>query len=111
MKYIQYHGVWDTEELYDLASDPDEMHNLIDDPTWREQRIALRAKLQAGLARSNGDNVIPYTPRNAEGIVWRNGNANGAVAAPFPDEWVKSPNRADRFVGLIPETPAPKPEE
>lgn len=110
-KYIQYHGVWDTEELYDLASDPDEMKNLIDDPAWRERRIELRDKLHAGLARSNGDNVIPYTERSAEGIVWRNRNADGAVAAPFPDEWVKSPNRADRFVGLIPETPAPKPAE
>src|SRR5690606_10896596 len=29
LKYIFYHGVWDSGELYDLESDPDEMVNLI----------------------------------------------------------------------------------
>ncbi|UCD29578.1 MAG: DUF4976 domain-containing protein, partial [Planctomycetota bacterium] len=28
-KYITYHGVWDTNELYDLKKDPQEMHNLL----------------------------------------------------------------------------------
>ena len=31
-KYIHYYGIWDTDEFYDLKSDPDEMHNLIDSP-------------------------------------------------------------------------------
>jgi arylsulfatase A-like enzyme len=26
-KYVEYHGVWDTNELYDLEKDPKEMHN------------------------------------------------------------------------------------
>ena len=34
LKYIQYFGIYDTEELYDLAKDRDEMHNLIDDPAY-----------------------------------------------------------------------------
>ena len=28
-KYIRYHGIWDTDELYDMQHDPDERHNLI----------------------------------------------------------------------------------
>lgn len=30
-KFMQYHGVWDRYELYDLEKDPDEMHNLLGD--------------------------------------------------------------------------------
>lgn len=107
-KYIQYHGIWDTEELYDLASDPDEMNNLISDPAWRARKIELRDRLYAGLSRKDGTHVVPYTQRTAEGIVWRNRDANGATAAPFPDGWVKEPNRPDKLMGAFPETaPAP----
>ena len=28
-KFIQYHGIWDIDELYDLQNDPHEEHNLI----------------------------------------------------------------------------------
>jgi arylsulfatase A-like enzyme len=31
-KYIRYHGVWDTNEFYDLQEDPSEMKNLIASP-------------------------------------------------------------------------------
>lgn len=41
-KYIYYHGVWDKNELYDLATDPDEMHNLISVPALRPQADSLR---------------------------------------------------------------------
>ncbi|WP_420456683.1 sulfatase [Rubrivirga sp.] len=29
-KFIYYHGVWDTEELYDIAADPEERTNLVE---------------------------------------------------------------------------------
>ncbi|MDP2997706.1 MAG: DUF4976 domain-containing protein [Bryobacterales bacterium] len=29
--YMRYHGVWDTNELYDLQSDPAQMRNLLAD--------------------------------------------------------------------------------
>jgi N-acetylglucosamine-6-sulfatase len=29
--YMQYHGVWDIDELYDIQKDPDQMNNLIAD--------------------------------------------------------------------------------
>jgi arylsulfatase A-like enzyme len=106
-KYIQYHGVWDTEELYDLASDPGEMNNLIDDPAWRARKIELRERLFAGLSRGDGSHVVPYTERTNEGIVWR--NTDGGEAAPFPDKWLKEPNRADRLSGVYPVAPNPQP--
>ena len=28
---MQYHGVWDKYEMYDVENDPDEMHNLLGD--------------------------------------------------------------------------------
>lgn len=102
-KYIQYHGVWDTEELYDLSTDPGEMNNLIDDPAWRAKKVDLRNRLYAGLSRQDGSHVVPYTERINEGIVWR--NADGGEAAPFPDRWLKEPNRPDRLSGLLPPPP------
>ena len=36
-KYIRYHGIWDTNEFYDLSQDPDEMRNLIDAPEHQDR--------------------------------------------------------------------------
>ena len=66
----------------------------------------LRSRLYAGLANENGQHVVPYTQRNAEGIVWR--NPDGARAADFPAKWLKAPNRPDKLFGAFPQQ-APKP--
>jgi N-acetylglucosamine-6-sulfatase len=44
-KYIFYHGVWDRNELYDLATDPDERVNLIDIPIYSDTVRAMRGRL------------------------------------------------------------------
>lgn len=44
-KYIYYHGVWDTNELYDLQEDPREMHNLIDVPAQQERVQRMRNEM------------------------------------------------------------------
>ena len=44
-KYIYYHGVWDKNELYDLQTDPKEMHNLIDVPALQEQIRSMRTEM------------------------------------------------------------------
>lgn len=44
-KYIYYHGVWDKNELYNLKTDPREMHNLIDMPQYRERVNSMRNKM------------------------------------------------------------------
>ena len=36
-KYIRYHGIWDTNEFYDLSQDPNEMRNLIDAPEHQDR--------------------------------------------------------------------------
>ncbi|MFC4870856.1 sulfatase [Negadavirga shengliensis] len=35
-KYIRYHGIWDTNEFYDLLEDPYEMNNLIESQEHQE---------------------------------------------------------------------------
>src|ERR1043166_2116811 len=54
IKYIQYQGIWDTEEIYDLNKDPDEMHNLIDDPAYLQTKIKLRKDLYGPLTKNQG---------------------------------------------------------
>lgn len=103
VKYIQYYGVYDTDELYDLKNDPDEMHNLIDDPAWLDRKITLRKALYEQLADRNGRHVIPYGMRQSIGSVRR--NVNGTGPAPFPAKWLVEPNRPDRLDDIIPDSP------
>jgi arylsulfatase A-like enzyme len=104
VKYIQYHGVWDLEELYDLKTDPDEQRNLINDPAWLETRIALRAALFRQLANKNGQHVVPFTEKTSPGLVHR--KRGGTRAADFPDEWYVAPNLPSKMNGLFPDSPA-----
>ena len=53
-KYIRYHGVWDTNEFYDLQKDPYEMHNLIHEPAVQDTIKALVSDLYDWLEETNG---------------------------------------------------------
>ena len=103
LKYIQYHGVWDIEELYNLEEDPGEMHNLIKDPRYLNEIMTLRRALYQQLETNGGQHIVPFHARLAEGVNLR--DMNGATAAPFPDSWKVEPNRADKLNGLFPDTP------
>jgi len=103
LKYIQYHGVWDIEELYDLNADPGEMNNLIDDPNLLSAKVELRHRLHLALANRDGKHVVPYTERLSSGLVYR--DKDGPGAAPFPPEWLEAPNDPGRMNGLFPDTP------
>ena len=54
VKYIQYFGIYDTEEIYDLSKDPEEMTNLIDDPAYLERKVELRRALFQQLGNAEG---------------------------------------------------------
>ena len=81
-KLIQYHGVWDTEELYDMRSDPAEMHNLIDEPDMLATIIKLRARLYELSANPRGEHVVPFTQKRSQGAVFR--HVSDQAAGRFP---------------------------
>jgi N-acetylglucosamine-6-sulfatase len=53
-KYIRYHGVWDTNEFYDLVNDPDEMHNLIAEPEHQERIRDFAGQIYNWLEETGG---------------------------------------------------------
>ncbi len=94
-KLIQYHGIWDREELYDMVNDSTEMNNLADDPDMIEVKVALRKRIYALSANTGGEHVVPYTERTHSGYRFRDKTA--IRAADFPKEWLRTGAEADRF--------------
>ncbi len=92
-KLIQYHGIWDTEELYDLAVDPKETRNLIDDPAQQARIAKLREELFARLDQGDARSSITFTERRGVGAVLR--ARDGSKAAEFPDSWLRKPGDPD----------------
>lgn len=56
-KYIRYHGVWDTNELYDLENDPFEMNNLIAKKEHQEMIKQLRSDIDTWLEDTDGMSI------------------------------------------------------
>ena len=53
-KYIRYHGIWDTNEFYDLKEDPYEMNNLIASPEHQELIQQLSGDIYDWLDSTDG---------------------------------------------------------
>lgn len=100
-KYIQYHGVWDTEELFDLHADPGERVNLIEDPDLVELKVDMRNRLYASLTDRQGSNAIPYSRKYTQGAVFR--HAERSKAAEFPDKWLRGGGAPDRWEHILPD--------
>ena len=56
-KYVYYHGLWDTAELYDLETDPREQHNLIAVPALKPVADAMRERLFSRLEEDDAMRV------------------------------------------------------
>jgi len=53
-KFMYYPGIWDLQEFYDLETDPDERHNLIDVPEHQARIQAMRQRLWDRLEATGG---------------------------------------------------------
>ncbi|MCD7976983.1 MAG: sulfatase-like hydrolase/transferase [Tannerellaceae bacterium] len=56
-KYIRYHGIWDTNEFFDLQADPGETMNLIASPEHQEIIQQLNHELYNWLEGTDGMNI------------------------------------------------------
>lgn len=85
-KYIRCHGLWDRDELYDLAKDPGEMNNLIDDPKQAD-RIERMNKDLWNLIQSSGGDEVPLLEDH--GPVFPRRDPSQAPQADFPKEYFR----------------------
>ncbi len=84
-KLIQYQGVYDIDELYDIKADPQETKNLIFQPAMQPIVKRMRKQLYEELKRTNGL-AIPLGFKRNHGSNQR--SPEGAKRAEFPDRMI-----------------------
>jgi N-acetylglucosamine-6-sulfatase len=85
-KFINYYGIWDINELYDMQSDPLETHNLIDSPDHKAIVGQMREQLFVVMKKTGGM-FIPLKE-----VRWGQQNlrrADKAKPADFPPGLIK----------------------
>lgn len=87
LKYIFTPG--DQDEVYDLNSDPGELHNLIDDPAWQDRVERLRWQLVRAATQAN-DPIRDYTSK----LFSRWEDLSGQPDASSPDQFQHLPGVA-----------------
>jgi N-acetylglucosamine-6-sulfatase len=88
-KYITYYGLWDTDELYDIQADPEEMHNLIADPQYKQIVRDMENQLYEKLGESGGMFIPLNQPQGNSQNRRLRGRSEGAD---FPDAiWSDEP--------------------
>jgi N-acetylglucosamine-6-sulfatase len=87
-KFIRYHGIWDTDELYDLEEDPEERVNLIRQDEYLEIGTLMKNELFQLLAESGGLKV-PLLPDRGRQFYYR--NPNRSMQGPFPEWFTEEP--------------------
>lgn len=88
-KFIQYHGIWDIDELYDLQNDPHEKQNLIFSKEHQKLITKMRADLHQILVDSNA-NRVPFSHKRRMGQNLR--IESGSRPAAFPPELMRKKN-------------------
>jgi N-acetylglucosamine-6-sulfatase len=87
---MHFHGIWDLDELYDLADDPLENNNLLAKPGHEGLAEKMSAKLFAMLEQSGGMSV----PISADSGLRRDSrDPRGPKAAEFPDSFLRAPKK------------------
>lgn len=76
MKYVRYFGEDDTEEMYHLAQDPDELVNVAGNPAYAALQAELAARADQWWARTAGRDLAYY-----ESADFRANRHNGGVPA------------------------------
>jgi N-acetylglucosamine-6-sulfatase len=87
-KYIRSHGVWDTDELYDLREDPSEQHNLVADPAHARIAAHWKQRLFRLLAETGG-RQLPLLPDRGRQFYHR--DPDGAPPGAFPERFYAPP--------------------
>ena len=83
-KYVRVHGIWDRDELYDLASDPGELKNLAGLPEHAAVEKRMNDRLWQRLAETNG-REMPLLEDRGRTFPWR--HPGESKQAPFPKEY------------------------
>ncbi|MEH3108165.1 MAG: sulfatase [Sphingomonas fennica] len=87
-KYMHFHGIWDVDELYDLAADPHETDNLLARPGHEALAERMSAKLFR-LLDETGGMQIPLSADSGQRNELR--DPKGPGMAPFPPRFFRPP--------------------
>ncbi len=85
-KYIHYHGIWDTDELYDLQADPLEAKNLITSEQHRNVISEMNKRLFDVLSETQGMYIPLYRDSGRQQNLRLEGRA---APAPFPAQLIR----------------------
>jgi N-acetylglucosamine-6-sulfatase len=80
-KYIRPYGLWDTEELYDLQTDPHEIANLIRDAQYQAVAKEMKEQMFELLKETQGMAIPMLEDRGGQS---NQRSSNGTPQAPFP---------------------------
>lgn len=89
-KFIRVHGIWDIDELYDLAEDPLESRNLIFSEKHRAIAEQMRTRLFQLLEETGGMQMPIYPDRGGTSNLRHRGRSKGAE---FPPQMQRDPRQ------------------
>lgn len=87
-KFIRYYGIWDVDELYDLAEDPLESRNLVFEQSAQPIVKRMRQSLFQQLSATGGMFIPLYPDAGGQNNLRLEG---GPKNAPFPKELESKP--------------------